>query len=281
MAASEHIVGRGIGNKLILAAVILVAVIWMVPIAWVAILSFKPNSELMISTLTAFHPPYTIKNYTDIFQTSGVFRWLWNSAVVSIGDTVGILILSSLAGYGFARAEFKGRDIIFVLVLLGLAVPEQAVIIARHQMFSDLKLHNTYPGIILPGLSSAFGVFLMTQYFKAIPKDIDEAAMLDNASRFKIFWKVLLPLTIPAQATLGIFSFLGAWNDYLWPLISATKPEMFTITVGIASTQTNFAQSEGLGYLMAQAVFAGLPVFIVYLFFQKYIVRAVAGAAIS
>ena len=281
MAASEHIVGRGIGNKLILLSVILVAVIWMLPIAWTLLLSFKPNSELMISTASAFHPPYTLKNYSDIFQTSGVFRWLWNSAVVSVGVTAGILILSSLAGFGFARAEFKGRDILFVLVLLGLAVPEQAVIIARHQMFSDLKMHNTYPAIILPGLSSAFGVFLMTQYFKAIPKDIDEAAMLDNASRFKIFWKVLLPLTIPAQATLGIFSFLGAWNDYLWPLISATKPEMFTITVGMASTQTNFAQSEGLGFLMAQAIFAGLPVFIVYLFFQKYIVRAVAGAAIN
>jgi len=281
MAASEHIVGRGIGNKLILLSVVLVAVIWMLPIAWTLLLSFKPNSELMISTASAFHPPYTFKNYTDIFQSSGVFRWLWNSAVVSIGVTAGILILSSLAGYGFARAEFKGRDVLFVLVLLGLAVPEQAVIIARHQMFADLKMHNTYPAIILPGLSSAFGVFLMTQYFKAIPKDIDEAAMLDNASRFKIFWKVLLPLTVPAQATLGIFSFLGAWNDYLWPLISATKPEMFTITVGMASTQTNFAQSEGLGYLMAQAIFAGLPVFIVYLFFQKYIVRAVAGAAIS
>lgn len=281
MAASEHIVGRGIGNKLIMLSVILVAVIWMLPIAWTLLLSLKPNSELMISTASAFHPPYTLKNYTDIFQSSGVFRWLWNSAVVSVGVTAGILILSSLAGYGFARAEFKGRDVLFVLVLLGLAVPEQAVIIARHQMFADLKMHNTYPAIILPGLSSAFGVFLMTQYFKAIPKDIDEAAMLDNASRFKIFWKVLLPLTVPAQATLGIFSFLGAWNDYLWPLISATKPEMFTITVGMASTQTNFAQSEGLGFLMAQAIFAGLPVFIVYLFFQKYIVRAVAGAAIN
>lgn len=281
MAASEHIVGRGIGNKLILLSVVLVAVIWMLPIAWTLLLSLKPNQELMISTASAFHPPYTLKNYTDIFQSSGVFRWLWNSAVVSIGVTAGILILSSLAGYGFARAEFKGRDVLFVIVLLGLAVPEQAVIIARHQMFADLKMHNTYPAIILPGLSSAFGVFLMTQYFKAIPKDIDEAAMLDNASRFKIFWKVLLPLTVPAQATLGIFSFLGAWNDYLWPLISATKPEMFTITVGMASTQTNFAQSEGLGFLMAQAIFAGLPVFIVYLFFQKYIVRAVAGAAIS
>jgi multiple sugar transport system permease protein len=190
------------------------------------------------------------------------------------------LILSSLAGYGFARLNFPGRNILFVIVLFGLAVPEQAVLVARHQIFSMLKFHNTYHGLILPGLSASFGVFLMTQYFRAIPKELDEAAMLDNASRFKIFWKVLLPLTVPAQATLGIFTFLGAWNDYFWPLISATKKDMFTLTVGMASTQTNFAQSEGIGFLMAQAVFAGAPILIIYLFFQKYIVTAVSGAAV-
>ena len=188
--------------------------------------------------------------------------------------TAGVLILSSLAGYGFARLEFPGRNMLFVIVLLGLAVPEQAVIIARHQLFSWAGCTTAIPALILPGLSAPFGVFLMTQYFRAIPKELDEAAMLDGASRFTIFWKVLLPLTIPAQATLGIFTFLHAWNDYWWPLISATNKDMFTLTVGIASTQMNFAQTEGLGFLMAQAVFAGLPILIVYLFFQKYIIQA-------
>jgi multiple sugar transport system permease protein len=141
-------------------------------------------------------------------------------------------------------------------------------------------MHNTYSALILPRLAAPFGVFLMTQYFKAIPKDIEEAALLDNASRLKIFWRVILPLSIPAQATLGIFTFLYAWNDYLWPLISASKPEMYTLTLGLAATQTNFAQSEGIGYLMSQAVFAGLPIFVLYLFFQKYIVTAVAGTTV-
>ena len=280
MALAQSIVGRGAGDRIILGLVVALAALWLLPIAWVVILSFKANSELMMSTASAFHAPYTTKNYTDILASSGVFTWFFNSGVIAVGFTLGTLILSSLAGYGFARTEFPFKNIIFVMVLLGLAVPEQAVIIARHQMFTDLHMHNTYIAVILPGLSNAFGVFLMTQYFRSIPRDIDEAAMLDNASRFKIFWRVLLPLTIPAQATLGIFSFLGAWNDYLWPLISATKPQMFTLTVGIASTEQNFAQSEGLGFLMAQAVVAGLPVFIVYLFFQRYIVQAVAGAAV-
>jgi multiple sugar transport system permease protein len=223
--------------------------------------------------------PWTFSNYVDIVLGSAVFRWLLNSIIVSVGMSLGVLVLASLAGYGFARLEFPGRNVIFVLVMFGLAIPEQAVILVRHQLFADLNLHNTYPGLILPGLSAPFGVFLMTQYFKAIPTEIDEAALLDNASRFKIFWRVLLPMTLPAQATLGIFTFLHAWNDYWWPLVSGTNEQMYTITVGIASTQVNFAESAGLGYLMAQAVFASLPILIVYMFFQKYIVRAVSGAA--
>ncbi|TIP29676.1 MAG: carbohydrate ABC transporter permease [Mesorhizobium sp.] len=279
-APAVSIKGRAFGDHLLLALVILLSIVMIAPVVWVIGLSLKDNAELMADPNSVFHAPYTLKNYINTVGTSSVFIWVRNSIIVSGGLTLGTLILSSLAGYGFARMNFPGRDVLFVIVLFGLAVPEQAVLVARHQIFSVLKFHNTYQGLILPGLSAPFGVFLMTQYFKAIPKDLDEAAMLDNAGRFRIFWKVLLPLTLPAQATLGIFTFLGAWNDYFWPLISATKKDMFTLTVGMASTQTNFAQSEGIGFLMAQAVFAGAPILIVYLFFQKYIVTAVSGAAV-
>lgn len=272
--------GRTIGDRIILALVVILAILMLSPVIYVVALSFKDNKELMVDPNSVFQLPYTVRNYINTVGTSAVFRWVFNSLVVSTLVTLFTLVLSSLAGYGFARLNFPGRNLLFVIVLFGLAVPEQAVLVARHQIFSWLKFHNTYQGLVLPGLSSAFGVFLMTQYFKAIPKELDEAAMLDNASRFRIFWKVLLPLTVPAQATLGIFTFLGSWNDYFWPLISATRKEMFTLTVGIASTQTNFAQSEGIGFLMAQAVFAGAPILIVYLFFQKYIVTAVSGAAV-
>ncbi len=280
MSRSTSIMGREFGDRLVLALVIVFALIMLAPVLWVIGLSLKANAELMADTNSVFRAPYTVMNYFNILANSSVFRWILNSLIVSTGLTIGTLVLCSLAGYGFARLNFPGRDILFVAVLLGLAVPEQAVLIARHQIFGILKLHNTYQGLILPGLSAPFGVFLMTQYFRAIPKELDEAALLDNASRFKIFWKVLLPLTVPAQATLGIFTFLWSWNDYFWPLISGTKNTMFTLTVGMASTQTNFAQSEGLGFLMAQAIFAGAPILILYLFFQKYIVTAVSGAAV-
>ena len=271
---------KRLNDLLILCALIVLGLIMLVPLIWTVMLSLKSNGDLLRSTASAFHAPYTPENYQAIVQNSQVFHWLMNSVIVSSLTTLGVLVLSSLAGYGFARLEFPGRDKLFLFVLFGLAIPEQAVIITRHQLFSALHLHNSYPGLILPGLAAPFGVFLMTQYFRAIPKELDEAAMLDNASRLKIFWKVLLPLTLPAQATLGIFTFLSSWNDYWWPLISATRSEMFTLTVGLASSQINFAQTSGLGYLMTQAVFASVPILIVYVIFQKYIVRAVSGAAV-
>jgi multiple sugar transport system permease protein len=274
-AVAQPRMGAGVRFAVILGAIVMVA-----PLVWTLLLSLKANSELMRDSGTAFSAPWTLENYRAILGSSSVLTWLLNSAIVSIGTTAGVLLLCSLAGYGFARLEFPFRRTLFVLVLLGLAIPEQAVILPRHQLFAQLHLHNSYPGLILPGLVAPFGVFFMTQYFRAIPREYDEAALLDGASRFKIFWKILLPLTLPAQSTLAVFTFLGSWNEYWWPLISATRSERFTLTVGLASSQMNYAQTSGLGYLMAQAVFASIPIFIVYILFQKQIVRAMAGAAV-
>ena len=255
------------------------AAIMAAPLVWTVLLSLKSNGELMRDAGTAFGAPYTLENYGAILRNAHVFGWLINSFIVAIGATIGVLALSSLAGYGFARLDFPFRRTLFVFVLVGLAIPEQAVILPRHQIFADLNLHNSYIGLMLPGLAGSFGVFFMTQYFRAIPRELDEAAALDGASRFTIFWKVLLPLTKPAQATLGVFTFLAVWNDYWWPLISATRSERFTLTVGLASSQMNYAQTSGLGFLMAQAVFAAIPILIVYIIFQKQIVSAMAGTA--
>jgi len=272
--------GKGsFGEALSIIALAIAALVMVAPLLWTLLLSLKPNGELLRGTATAFHPPYTLQNYADILGHSAVFGWLVNSTIVSLGVTLGVLTLSSLAGYGFARLRFPGRDVIFVTVLFGLAIPEQSVIIARHQMFSALDLHNSYSGLIFPGLATPFGVFLMTQYFRAMPKELEEAAWLDGASRFTTFWRILLPLSLPAQATLGIFTFLSTWNDYWWPLISATNSQMYTLTVGVASSQMNFAQTNGLGFLMAQAVFASVPILIVYVIFQRYIVAGVRAAA--
>jgi multiple sugar transport system permease protein len=262
------------------AALSLAALIMVAPLVWTLLLSLKHNADLVGHSGAALHPPYTLDNYGAIFGNSLTLRWLLNSTIVALGQTAGVLILASLAGYAFARLEFPLRRTLFVIVLLGLAVPSQAVILPQHQLFAWLHLHNSYPGLILPGLVAPFGVFFMTTYMRGIPAELDEAAMLDGASRWTIFWKIIVPLTLPAQSTLAVFTFLGAWNDYWWPLISATRSDMYTLTVGLAAAQMNYAQTSGLGYLMAQAVFASIPIFIVYIIFQKQIVRAMAGAAV-
>ena len=277
MAASPS---RSRLSPLALAGVLVGAAIMVAPLVWTLLLSLKANSELVGNSGAALSAPYTLENYQAIFGNYLTMRWLLNSLIVSLGTTAGVLILSSLAGYGFARLDFPFRRTLFVFVLLGLAIPQQAVILPQHRLFAELGLHNSYPGLILPGLVGSFGVFFMTQYFRAIPVELDEAAMLDGASRLTTFWKVLMPLTLPAQATLGVFTFLGSWNDYWWPLISATRSDMYTLTVGLASSQMNYAQTSGLGFLMAQAVFASIPIFIVYIVFQKQIVRAMAGTAV-
>ena len=264
-----------------LAALIIAALFMAAPLIWTLLLSLKHNAELVGHSGAAMHAPYTLENYGAILSNSLTLRWLLNSAIVALGQTAGVLLLASLAGYAFARLDFPLRRTLFVIILLGLAVPSQAVILPQHQLFAWLHLHNTYPGLILPGLVAPFGVFFMTTYMRGIPKELDEAALLDGASRWTIFWKVIVPLTIPAQSTLAVLTFLGAWNDYWWPLISATRSDMYTLTVGLAAAQMNYAQTSGLGYLMAQAVFASIPIFIVYIIFQKQIIRAMAGAALQ
>ncbi|WP_309082937.1 carbohydrate ABC transporter permease [Chelativorans sp.] len=263
-------------DRLVLVLLILMAAMWLIPVIWIVVMSLKPNAVLMRSTAGFLPIPFTLQNFTDLLQVSAVPNWLINSLIVAVAMTLLTLIVSSLAGYAFARLDFPGKRIIFILVLAGLMVPEQAVFIPLHTMFADWGMHNTHVALTMPRVAVPIGVFLMTQFFRAVPRELEEAAELDNASRFTVFWKIMLPLSLPALTTLGLFTFLHAWNDFLWPLVSATETDMYTVTVGLASIQGNFAQTQGLGSVMASAVFASLPVVLIYLIFQRYIVRGVA-----
>ncbi len=267
---------RTLADRLILAVMIGFAFLWLMPMLWVLTMSLKPNEELVRSTSGIVPWPKTLEHFATLFRVSLTPRWLLNSVIVAVGMTVSTLLLSSLAGYAFARIDFPGRRAVFLLVMAGLMVPEQAILVPLHAMFADWDLHNTYFSLIAPRLSGPTGVFLMTQFFKAVPRELEEAAELDNASRLKIFWSVMLPLSRPALTTLGIFTFLYAWNDFLWPVVTATQPEMYTLSVGLGSLQGNFAMSEGLGFLMASAVFASAPMIALYVVFQRYIVQGIA-----
>jgi multiple sugar transport system permease protein len=266
---------KRIGTGLFLALLSVVAFIWVVPIIWVVTMSLKPNDVLQVSTKGLIPDPFTLENYKDIIEVSKTPRWFANSLIVSTATTVFTLILASLAGYAFARIRFLGKTALYIFVLAGMMVPEQAVFIPLHTMFSKWQMHNTYQALVLPRLAFPLGVFLMVQFFRAIPQDIEEASKLDGANRFTVYWRIMMPLAIPALTTLGLFTFVLTWNDYLWPLVSATQVDMYTITIGLGSLQGTFAQTEGLGFLMASAVSASLPILIVFLIFQRYLIQGI------
>ena len=263
----------------ILAATVVFAILWLLPIIWVVAMSLKPNAELMRSTAGFIPVPFTVENYVNLLSRETVPRWLMHSVIVSVSMTAMVLVVSSLAGYAFARLEFPFKRTLFLLMVAGLMVPEQAVFIPLHTMFSDWGLHNTHFALAMPRVAVPIGVFLMMQFFRSVPRELEEAAAIDYASRLTIFLKIMLPLSIPALTTLGLFTFIHAWNDFLWPLVSATKADMYTVTLGLASIQSNFAFTEGLGAVMASAVFASLPIVLLFLIFQRFIVAGVAMSA--
>ena len=263
----------------ILTVTVVVALLWMIPVIWVVVMSLKPNAELMRSTAGFIPLPFTLDNYVNLLKLATVPRWLGHSLAVAVTMTLLVLVVSSMAGYAFARLEFPFKRSLFIIMIAGLMVPEQAVFIPLFTMFGDWQLHNTHFALVMPRVAVPIGVFLMTQFFRAVPRELEEAAELDHASHFKIFWRIMLPLSVPAMTTLGLFTFIHAWNDFLWPLVSATRADMFTVTVGLASIQGNFAFSEGLGSVMASAVFASLPIVLLFLVFQRFIVAGVAMSA--
>jgi multiple sugar transport system permease protein len=266
---------KRINNWLLLGLLAVVSIFWIAPIVWVISMSLKPNDVLQVSTKGMIPDPFTWENYKDILNVSDVPRWFANSLIVSTSTTIMTLVLASLAGYAFARIPFKGKKLVYFFILSGMMIPEQAVFIPLYTMFSGWKMHNTYQALVLPRLAFPLGVFLMAQFFQAIPQDIEEASKLDGANRLTVYARVMIPLSVPALTTLGLFTFVLTWNDYLWPLVSATNTDMYTLTVGLGSLQGTFAQTEGLGFLMASAVTASAPILVVFIIFQRYIIQGI------
>ncbi|HEY7853919.1 MAG TPA: carbohydrate ABC transporter permease [Aquiluna sp.] len=252
------------------------ALIWILPLVWMFSLALSDNTALRTNTSSLTPVDFTIDNLIGVIQGGLTLTWMWNSVVVTVLTTAVTLVLSAMAGYAFARIPFKGKKIVFPLVLAGLMVPREAMFVPLFLMFAEAELHNTYEALILPRIAAPLGVFIMTQFMAAIPHEIEEAARVDGATRWTIFWRIMLPMSAPAMTALGIFTFILTWNDFLWPLVSATQREMFTITTGLASLQGNFAQATELGSLMARGVVASLPLLILFFVFQRQLVRGIS-----
>ncbi len=264
-------------NAAIVVAITLFAFVWLIPIVWTLSLSLRPEHSITANLTLLLPAPFTLDNYDFVFRSSRIPRWFLNSLFVASARTILQLMICSLAAYSFARVKFPLRQYVFYFVLIGLMVPGQATFIPVYLLFSNLKLLNSFPALILPGLASPFAVFLLVQFFKGIPIELEEAARLDGASRIGVYFRIFLPLSTPVLTALAIFTFLGTWNEYLWPLVAATDPDIMTITIGLTNlTATTY--TANFGQTMAAAWTAGLPIVIFFFIFQK---RIISGIQIS
>jgi multiple sugar transport system permease protein len=258
-------------------AMAMISIAMALPMFWMLSTSFKPESEVLTMNVEWLPSHFTLENYQKLFsrvEEFPVLRWIANSALVSLSVTFLVLTVCSMAAYALSRLRFPGRNGVFSAIIGSMALPGQAVLIPVFLIVQTLGLFNNYGGLILPGLASAFGVFLLRQFMLGIPAELEEAARMDGASDFRIFWRVILPLTKPALATLGLFTFVGSWNDFAWPLIVTNRLEMRTLPVGLSIFQGRFTSEFGL--VMAAAVITTLPMIAAFIIFQKGITSGIS-----
>jgi ABC-type glycerol-3-phosphate transport system permease component len=265
------------------AVLILVTLTMVIPFIWMVTTSVKhPNA-------TFSYPPqilpteFDFSNYQNLFTLVPFGRYFLNTLVVTVLTVLGQLIITSLAAYGFARLKFIGRDALFVLYLGTMMVPYQVTLIPLFLIVFGLGWVNTYQGLIVPAISSVFGIFLLRQSFLGVPRDYQEAARIDGASEFTIYRRIFLPLNGPALTTLAVFAFMGSWTDLLWPLLISRTPEMRTLELGLAffNSSTSAFRQTNWPLVMAASVVVMLPVLIVYIFAQRYFVRGITLSGVK
>jgi multiple sugar transport system permease protein len=255
------------------------AIVMLLPLLWMLVTSVQTLPE------TRHFPPILVPhvvrphNYSDVLRYAPFARWFLNSTIVTVIAVAGTLFFCSLAGYAFARIKFFGRDVVFVLVLATLMVPFPVVMIPTFLIVRQLGLIDTLPALFLPNLAGAFGIFLLRQFFRTLPVELEEAARIDGASRLGVLFKIVLPLSGPVLATLAVITFLDVWNDFLWPLLVISTPSKMTLQLGLTTFQG--AHQTNTNILMAANVMSMLPVLLLFFFAQRYFVRGIATSGLK
>jgi multiple sugar transport system permease protein len=273
--ASRGPAGVGLVSRIALYTVlILIGAFFLLPLLWMFSTAFKPFVETLQPTWIPQEP--TLENFVSIFNDPSipVLRWLVNSLGVATVFTALVVLLDSLAAYAYARMDFPGRNLLFGLLLATLVMPGIMFLVPNYITIARLSWLNTYQGVIAPGLSGVFGVFFLRQFFQSIPRELEEAAYIDGATVWTTFFRVALPLAKGAIATLAIITFLTSWTDFLWPLLILNDRELQTLPVGLATIQGQY--TFDYGKLMAGAVVTAVPVLVLYIFLQRYIIQNVA-----
>ena len=268
-----------ITRVLLYTLLVIGAVLALLPMVWMVSASLMPSGEA-----SSFPPHFlpskpTLAHYADLFTRLNLGRNLLNSTFVALVVTSASLIINAMAGYAFAKLRFRGRDRLFRALSTGLVLPVQVAMLPLFLLLKNMGLINTYWGVIIPGLASIFGIFLVRQYALSIPDEMLDAARVDGASEFRIFWSIVVPGIMPILATLSIWTFLATWNDFMWPLIVLSDSSHYTLPVALANLSGEHVQDTEL--MMAGSVLTVIPVMLVFLFLQRYYIQGVMAGSVK
>ncbi len=267
-----------ISSYLMMLLLVMMAVL---PFVWMLSTSLKEQQYILSATPQLIPEPISFESYTKLANRIDLTRVIFNSIFVAVTGTVGQIIVAAMAAYAFSRMEWHGRDSIFLLYLSTMMIPAVVLVIPQFILVRSFGWMNSYTALIIPSLFSAFGTFLLRQSFKTIPKDFEEAAFVDGANHFVIFWRIDLPLVKPALATLAVFAFMGLWNSYLWPLFVARREEMMTLPVVLANLQAGPRALTEWNMIMAGAIITVLPILLIYMVAQRWFVQGFVSSGIK
>ncbi|HEY9366363.1 MAG TPA: carbohydrate ABC transporter permease [Agromyces sp.] len=280
-AASTRAVGtsaargrRNRGHWLVHLLLALGAIVMVFPFVWQALTAFKTFQDSVQVPPVVIPDPWVFTNFAEVFDSMPFGQMFLNSVLLTVGRTVGQVVLCTMAGYAFARIPFRGRNVLFVVFLSVLMVPSQLYLLPQYEIIQTLGWLNTLQALIVPGLFSAFGTFLMRQFFMSMPSELEEAARIDGANPWQTFWRIMVPLAKPGIIALTVFTVLWSWNDLLWPLVVTTDPEKMPLSVGLSQ----LVGLHGTDYpvLMAGALLATLPMLITFMILQKQFIQGIA-----
>ncbi|SHJ40246.1 multiple sugar transport system permease protein [Tessaracoccus bendigoensis DSM 12906] len=258
---------------------ILGGLVMLFPFVWQILMSLSTNAEIQSVPPQLIPEQFMWSNYTDVFAKIPFLSQFGTSVLITVVRTVGQVVLCSLAGYAFARMRFRGRNLLFGLLLAILMIPGQAYLIPQYQIIKSLNLLETWGGVVLPGIFSAFGTFLMRQAFLSMPKELEEAARLDGCNPWQTFWRVMLPLAKPSLSAVAIVTVLWSWNDLLWPLIITSREDNMPLSVGIATLAGQYSSDWAI--MMAASVMAMAPIFVLFFSMQKRVIEGLAASGVK
>jgi ABC-type glycerol-3-phosphate transport system permease component len=266
-------------SRIVYIVVVIGALLTLYPYLWMLSTAFKTQPEIYTSTMSLIPKHFNLQGFALAFHNAPVGRFLFNSLFISVVSTLGVALTSITAGYALARLHFKGRDTIFLLVLGTMMIPHQATIIPSYILLNWFGWINEYKALIIPQMVYPFAIFIIRNFLLSMPRELEEAAMIDGCNRNQTLMRIILPNILPAAATVVIFTFSHNWNDFFWPLVMTKTDEMRTIQVGLAILRTQFSMEWPM--LMAATVMSSIPVFAIYFAFQRFFVKGVVGSAVK